>query len=298
MKIGLIGLGKMGFPMADRLLRSGIKVVAYNRSSEKVKRIAKKGAIPAYSIEELVKKLPRPRIVWLMLPGGQPTDEMVSKLGKRLSEGDVIINGANDFYKYAQRHAKQLARRSIHYFDCGVSGGIWGNKNGFTLMVGGPKQVFRKIEPALKALAPKKGYGYFGEVGAGHFVKSVHNCIEYVYLQGLAEGVELLDTWGKENRAIDIKKAVQVWQPASVIRSWLLDLAYNALSRKDFNEIGTMIKSVTIKELEQTIKSVKGYAPAFEVAAQIRKDRSNRFPLGKRTIAALRREFGGHSVEK
>ena len=294
MKLGLIGLGKMGFPMAERLVRSGIQVVAYNRSSEKVDRIARKGAIPAYSIEDLVKKLPRPRVVWLMLPGGEPTNEMVSGLGKLLSKGDIIINGANDFYKYAQRHAKQLARRSIHYFDCGVSGGIWGNKNGFTLMVGGPKQVFRKIEPALKALAPKKGYGYFGEVGAGHFVKSVHNCIEYVYLQGLAEGVELL----ARGDAIDIKKVIRVWQPASVIRSWLLDLTYNALNRKDFKELGTEIKSVTIKELEQTITSVQGYVPAFRVAAQIRKDTGNRFALGKRTIAALRREFGGHSVQK
>src|SRR3989338_4173605 len=192
MKLGLIGLGKMGFPMAERLVRSGIQVVAYNRSSEKVDRIARKGAIPAYSIEDLVKKLPRPRVVWLMLPGGEPTNEMVSGLGKLLSKGDIIINGANDFYRNAQQHAQQLAKRGIHYFDCGVSGGIWGSKNGFTLMIGGPKQVFRKIEPAMKALAPHGGYGYFGEVGAGRFVKSVHNIIEYVYLQGLAEGVELL----------------------------------------------------------------------------------------------------------
>ena len=186
-------------------------------------------------------------------------------------------------------------KKGVYFFDCGVSGGIWGLKNGYTLMVGGTKSQFKHIEPFCKALSAKNGYGYFGNVGAGHFVKSVHNMIEYVYLQGLAEGVELLS---KFKQPIDIVKATSVWKPASVINSWLMDLANVALKRSDFKSISPKIGSVTIDELKKTAKSVKGYAPAFEVATKIRQDKSKRFILGKKTIAAIRREFGGHAVKK
>ena len=162
-------------------------------------------------------------------------------------------------------------------------------------MIGGPKNQFRYIEKACKALAPKKGYGYFGSAGAGHFVKSVHNIVEYVYLQGLAEGIELLT---KFKQPINIKKATEVWGPASVINSWLLDLTYIALNKKDFKNISPKIDSVTIGELKKTAKAVKGYAPAFDVSTKIRKDKSKKFILGKRVIAAVRKEFGGHSVTK
>lgn len=162
-------------------------------------------------------------------------------------------------------------------------------------MIGGPKSQFKYIKPFLKALAPKKGYGYFGPTGSGHYVKSVHNIIEYVYLQGLAEGIELLT---KFKHPIDLKKATEVWAPASVINSWLLDLTNTALNRPDFKKIKTKIGSVTIDELQKTKKAVKGYAPAFDVAVKIRKDKTNKFRLGKRIIAAVRKEFGGHAVEK
>ena len=297
MKLGFIGLGRMGFHMVERLLKHKIEVVAYNRSPEKVKEIAKKVAIPAFSIEELLSKLSGngKKIVWIMLPAGEATDEMIKKLLPLLSKGDIIVDGANDFYENAEKHDKWCKKHEIYFFDCGVSGGIWGLKNGYTLMAGGPKEHFKEIEPFCKALAAKNSYGYFGPAGSGHFVKSVHNIVEYVYLQGLAEGIEMLSKF-KHN--IDIKKAASVWKNASVINSWLLDLANIALKSPDFNELSPKIGSVTIEELKKTKNSLKAYAPAFDAAVKIREDESNKFVLGKKAIAAIRREFGGHAVEK
>ena len=295
MKLGFIGLGRMGFHMVERLLKHKVKVIAYNRSPEKVKKIAREGAIPAYSVEELIDKLPGKKIVWLMLPAGKATDSMMKKVLQLLNKGDIIVDGANDFYKNAERHDRLCKKQGIFFFDCGVSGGIWGLKNGYTIMVGGPKNQFKYVEPFVKALSAKGGYGYFGTAGAGHFVKSVHNIIEYVYLQGIAEGVELLNGF---KQPIDIVKATSVWQPASVVNSWLMDLTNVALKRPDFKNISPKIGSVTIDELRKTAKSVKAYAPAFEIAAKIRQDQSKKFILGKRVIAATRREFGGHAVKK
>lgn len=295
MMLGFIGLGRMGFHMVERLLRQKAKVVAYNRTPDKVREIAKKGAVPAFSVEELFSKLNGRKIIWIMLPAGEATDEMIKKLLPMMNKGDILVDGANDFYENAERHDKWCRQNGIHFFDCGVSGGIWGLKNGYTLMVGGPKEQFEYIEPFCKMLAAKDAYGYFGPVGSGHFVKSVHNIVEYVYLQGLAEGIELLD---KFKHPIDIKKAASVWKNASVINSWLLDLANIALKRPDFNELSPKIGSVTIGELKKTKNAVKAYAPAFDVAVSIREDKSDKFILGKKAIAAIRREFGGHSVEK
>ena len=230
-----------------------------------------------------------------MLPAGKVTDQMIKKVLPLLNKGDIIVDGANDFYENAEKHDKWCKKHGIYFFDCGVSGGIWGLKNGYTLMVGGPKNQFKRIESFCKALSAKGGYGYFGSAGAGHFVKSVHNIVEYVYLQGLAEGVELLS---KFKQPIDIVKATYVWRPASVVNSWLLDLANTALKRPDFKNISSKIGSVTIEELRKTKKAVNAYAPAFEIAVKIRQDKSKKFILGKRLIAATRREFGGHAVKK
>jgi 6-phosphogluconate dehydrogenase len=295
MKMGFIGLGRMGYNMVERLLEHNIKVVAYNRSPDKVKQITKRGAMSAFSLNELVGKLDKRKIVWIMLPAGKVTDHMIKKLLPMLNKGDIIIDGANDFFNNALKHDKWCRKYGIYFFDCGVSGGIWGLKNGYTLMIGGPKNQFKSVEPFCKVLAPKGGYGYFGSVGAGHFVKSVHNIVEYIYLQGLAEGVELLSRFKQK---IDLKKATSVWQPASVVRSWLLDLTNAALKKSDFNNISPKIGSVTITELRKTVKAVKGFAPAFDIATKIREDKSNRFILGKRVIAATRREFGGHAIVK
>jgi len=297
MKIGFIGLGRMGFGMVERLLQNNNKVVVWNRSPDKTKEIAKKGAIPSYDLDEFISKLDKQKIIWLMLPAGKTTNDMINLLLKKLKRGDILIDGANDFYKNAEKHDKMCRAKGIHFFDIGVSGGTHGLKNGYTLMIGGEKKVFGKIKPFCKSLAPKNGYGYFGKAGSGHFVKSVHNIIEYVYLQGIAEGVELLD-----KKKIDLKKAFGVWKSASVVKSWLVDLTEMALKRPDFNKISPNISSVTIKELNDTKKSIKGFTPAFDVATKIRKDSSNQkdkeFLLGKKTIAAIRREFGSHAVTK
>ena len=295
MKIGFIGLGRMGFNMVERLLIHKKNVVAYNRSPDKTKKVARKGAEAAFSIEELVSKLGKRKIVWLMLPAGKVTDNNLKHVLSLLKKGDIIINGANSFYKNAERHDRWCKKKGIYFFDVGVSGGIWGKKNGYPLMIGGPERQFKIIEPFMKALSTKKGYGYFGPAGSGHFVKSVHNIIEYTFLQGLAEGVELMH---KFKHPIQLDKATEVWEDSSVVRSWLLELTTKALRRDDFNRISPEIGSVTIDELEDTVKSVRGHAMAFEHAVKERRSRKNHFVLGKRTIAAVRNEFGGHKVKK
>ncbi|MGB0757279.1 MAG: NADP-dependent phosphogluconate dehydrogenase [Patescibacteria group bacterium] len=296
MTIGIIGLGRMGYHMAERLLQHKKSVSVYNRTYSKTQSLMRKGAKGGKTLAEFIDTLDnKKRIVWLMLPAGKVTDNMISELIPHLKRGDIIVNGANAFYKNAQAQSKLTERYGIHLFDAGVSGGIHGLERGYALMFGGPKSQFKYIEPFAKVLAPKDGYGYFGDVGAGHYVKSVHNIVEYVYMQGLAEGVELLDGFEKP---IDYKKAAKVWQPASIVSSALLDWMVDAFSRKDFKKIKTDIGSVTLQELTDTVRSVKAYAPAFEVARKIRLDKTKKFTLGKRVIAAIRREFGGHAVRK
>ena len=294
MKLAIIGLGRMGFSMVERLLKNKHQVVAHNRTKEKVDEIAKKGAIPAYSLQEVVDKLDDKKIIWLMLPAGQITDDHIEKLLPLLKKDDIIINGANSYYENAQRQSKVCKKSGVHLFDAGVSGGIHGLKRGYALMIGGPKDQFKHIEPFCKTLAPKEGYGYFGESGMGHYVKSVHNIIEYTFMQGLAEGVELLD-----KKKLDYKKAAKVWQPASIVSSSLLDWMVNALARPDFKDLSTKIGSVTIEELTDTVNSVKAFAPGFQEARKIRLSTpEGKFDLGKKVIAGIRREFGGHAVEK
>jgi len=295
MKIAIIGMGRMGKNMAIRLLKNKHEVVIFNRSKDVYKEMKKKGAETADSLEELALKLPSKKIVWLMLPAGKVTDDMIDALLPLLKKGDIIVNGANAFYKNAQAQSKRCVKYGVHLFDAGVSGGIWGLTRGYALMIGGPKAQFKYLEPFCKSLAPKNGYGYFGDVGAGHFVKSVHNIIEYTYMQGLAEGMELLN--GFEQK-IDLLKAAKTWQEASIVSSALLDWMIEGMKRKDFKNISTEIGSVTIEELQDTVKVVKVGASAFEVAVKTRKDKSKNFSLGKRVIAATRREFGGHAVTK
>jgi 6-phosphogluconate dehydrogenase len=293
--IGFIGLGKMGFSMVERILNNGLAVAVYNRSPEKIELIAKKGAIKAFTVEDLVSLLPEKKIVWLMLPAGEPTDSMIRILITLLKKDDIIIDGANAYYGHAEEHAEWCREKGIHFYDCGVSGGVHGLENGYTLMLGGSEDQFMNIESYCKALAPQKGYALFGPNGSGHYVKSVHNIIEYVYLQGLAEGVELLNNF---KYPLDMEKATEVWGPASVINSWLLDLTNKALRRSDFEKIGTHIGSVTIDELNATKNSVNGFTPAFDAAVKIRQEENENFSLGKKIIAAVRNEFGGHAVKK
>ncbi len=295
MKLGMIGLGRMGYNMSLRLLNHKHKVVVYNRSQDKVRKIAKKGAEPSSTIPGLVSKLGKKKIVWLMLPAGAITDATIKELLSLLNKGDIIINGANSFYKNAERHDKWCKKRGVYFFDCGVSGGVWGLKNGYPLMIGGPKSQYKHVKPFMKSLSTKNGYKYFGPAGSGHYVKSVHNIVEYVYLQGIAEGVELLS---KFKHKIKLDEATEGWQDSSVVRSWLIDLTTIALRRPDFKKLSPTIGSVTTKELVDTVKSVKGHAGAFKQAVKERQSPKNHFVLGKRTIAAVRNEFGGHAVQK
>jgi len=305
MKIAIIGMGRMGKNMAIRLLQNKHEVVVFNRSKDVYKEMRKIGAETADTFTELISKLSsKPssakatadkKIIWLMLPAGKVTDDTIENLLPLLTKGDIIVNGANAFFKNAQRQSILCKKYGVHLFDAGVSGGIWGLERGYALMIGGPKSQFKYIEPFCKSLAPKNGYGYFGESGAGHFVKSVHNIIEYTYLQGLAEGMELLN--GFEQK-IDLLKAAKTWQEASIVSSALLDWMIDGMERKDFKNISTEIGSVTIEELQDTVKAVKTGAPAFAVAVKTRQDKTKNFSLGKRVIAATRREFGGHAVTK
>ncbi|MBT7237634.1 NAD(P)-binding domain-containing protein [Candidatus Woesearchaeota archaeon] len=322
MKIGFIGLGRMGFNMSLRLMQHDHQVVGFDVDSSTVKKLEEKGAESAYSINELVNKLDinksddkktddnnqkndnqkigekefnNQKIVWLMLPAGKITEDAMKEVLKFLDAGDIIINGANSFYQNAEKHDAWCKEKGVHFFDVGVSGGVWGLKRGYPLMIGGPKDQYEFIEPLMKSLSTDKGYKYFGPAGSGHFVKSVHNIIEYTYLQGLAEGVELLS---KFKHKIKLDEATEGWQDSSVIRSWLLDLTTIALRREDFKEISSDIGSVTINELEATKKAVNGYAPAFDEAVKVRKSQDGKFILGKRVISAVRNEFGGHAVKK
>ncbi len=293
MKIGFIGLGKMGFSMSLRLMQKGHTVVGYNRSPARTRQLARHGGEPSFSIRELVGKLGRRKIVWLMLPAGKVTDAVMKEVLPYLKKGDILLNGANSFYKHAEKHNVWCRQRGVHFLDVGVSGGVWGLKNGYPLMVGGSKQGYKYVEPSLKSLSTKKGYKYFGPAGSGHFVKSVHNIIEYTYLQGLAEGIELLRRF---KHPIKLDEAAECWQDSSVIRSWLLDLTVSALRKSGFAHISPAIGSVTMEELLQTTQDIKGYTPAFDAAVAVRKGKGKNFELGRRVIAAVRKEFGGHPV--
>ncbi|MGH2503529.1 MAG: phosphogluconate dehydrogenase (NAD(+)-dependent, decarboxylating), partial [Ktedonobacterales bacterium] len=223
MELGLYGLGRMGGNMATRLVKGGHRVVASNRSRGPVDEAASLGAVPAYTMEEMVSKLEAsPRIVWLMVPSGQVTDDAVDHAMSLLRAGDIIIDGGNSNFHDTQRRNTKVAAAGMHYMDCGTSGGIWGLKVGYSLMVGGEQDIFTHCEPIFKTLAPENGYGYMGASGAGHFVKMVHNGIEYGMLQAYGEGFEIIE---KSEFKPDLREVTRVWQNGSVVRSWLLDLA-------------------------------------------------------------------------
>lgn len=299
MQIGMIGLGRMGMNMAIRLLRGGHKVVAYNRTPEKVDEIVKKGARGAYSFAKLVKILKPPRIVWLMLPAGKTTDEHIDQLRPLLEEGDILVEGGNSFYKDDLRHARELKPYGIHYLDVGVSGGIWGLKIGYCLMIGGDPKIYRRLEPLFKTLGPKNGYLYCGPTGAGHFVKMTHNGIEYGMMSAYGEGFELLHAspYGKD---LDLAKVAHLWNQGSVVRSWLLELAEAAFKKeKDLSSIKGYVEDSG--EGRWTVQQAIDMAvPAPVISASLfQRFRSRQADsFSDRLLAALRNEFGGHAVMK
>lgn len=298
MKIAMIGLGRMGMNMARRLLGGGHDVVAFNRSPGKIEEIVAEGAIGAFSMEEVIRNLEPPRIVWLMLPAGHVVDEHIRMLSAMLSPGDILIDGGNSYYKDDIRRAKKLAERKIHYLDAGVSGGIWGLRIGYCTMVGGDRDDFNKITPILETLAPKNGYLYCGKIGAGHFVKMVHNGIEYGMMQAYGEGFEILSA-SEYAEDFDYGDIAHLWNQGSVIRSWLLELAENAFRKEsDLSDIrGTVQDS---GEGRWTVlQAVETGVPAEVITISLmRRFRSRQQdPFTERVLAALRREFGGHATE-
>jgi 6-phosphogluconate dehydrogenase len=298
MRIGFIGLGKMGMNMVQRLLNSGFDIVAYARTSETVKRAEEKGAAGAVSLEDMAGKLARPRIIWTMVPAGSATEETINKIARLLEEGDIIIDGGNSFYKDSMRRAEDLRNRKIAFLDAGTSGGIWGLQIGYCLMVGGDRDVFQTAEPIFRALAPDNGYAHVGPAGSGHFVKMVHNGIEYAMLQGYAEGFEILQA--KKEFNIDLRKTANLWNHGSVIRSWLLELAENAFEKdpmlssvKGFVEDSGEGRWTVAEAIERNVP-----APAITLSLLERFRSRQDESFGAKVIAALRNEFGGHAVKK
>jgi len=298
MKLAMIGLGRMGMNMAKRLLRGGHEVVAYNRSSEKtVAMVKEEGAIGAYSLAEVVEKLSQPRIVWIMLPAGQAVDDHIHQLKDLLSTGDIIIDGGNTYYKDDIRRAELLVEKNIRFMDVGVSGGIWGLQIGYCMMIGGEKDTFHHMEPVFKTLAPEEGYLYCGPSGAGHFVKMVHNGIEYGMMQAYGEGFEILEASDYAD-SFNYADIAHLWNQGSVVRSWLLELAEEAF-RKDekLSDIKGYVEDSgegrwTIQQALET-----GVPAQVITLSLLRRFRSRQEdPFSDRVIAALRREFGGHAV--
>jgi 6-phosphogluconate dehydrogenase len=299
MQIGMIGLGRMGMNMAVRLLRGKHKVVAFNRTSDKIRMIANKGAKAAFTLEELVSALKPPRYLWIMLPAGKPTDDMISSLLPLLKKGDTIIDGSNGFYKDDIRRAQNLIKPGISYIDAGVSGGIWGLKNGYCLMAGGEKAVCKKLEPIFKTLAPKNGYLYCGPSGAGHFVKMVHNGIEYGMMSAYGEGFEILDA-SPYSEHLNFGEVAHLWNQGSVVRSWLLELAEEAFKKDNrLTQIEAYVEDSgegrwTVQQAIETAVPVPVItASLFQ---RFRSRDTNAF--SDRMLAALRNEFGGHAVRQ
>ncbi len=299
MQIGIVGLGRMGMNMARRLIAGGHRVVAYNRSPEKVVRIVEEGARGAESPEDLVAQLESPRLVWLMLPAGEVVDEHIDHFSGLMTPGDIIVEGGNSYCKDDIRRSEQLKRKGIHYLDVGVSGGIWGLQAGYCLMVGGKVSIFSHIEPVLKTLAPENGYMLCGPSGAGHFVKMVHNGIEYAMMQAYGEGFNIIKNSPYGDK-VPFAELANLWNQGSVIRSWLLELLESAF--KDDPGLETLQPYVEDSgEGRWTVQqAVESSTPAPVIALSLFERFSSRdnADFANKVLAALRNQFGGHAVRK
>ena len=296
MNIGFIGLGRMGYSMVERLLKHKFKVVAHNRSPDKVRSIARKGAIPAYTEQELLDKLGKKKIVWLMLPAGKVTDDTIKRLLPKLKKGDIIIDGANDFYKNAEKHDKWCKKYGVKFFDCGVSGGVWGLKKGYTLMIGGPKKEFKVIEPFCKALSPKKGYALFGPVGSGHFVKGIHNGIEYGMMGALNEGFEAIE---KSKKKFDLNKEeiAKIYANGSIIDGKLTKWLWESFQKPKY--LDNISSEVPKGETEEEMKKFeKQFRMPILHQARLMRMHTRKGSFHSMIISALRNKFGGHKFKK
>ncbi len=296
MKIGFIGLGKMGANMVQRILKDNHQVVVWNRSAGPVLEMESKGALRSSSIEDLVKKLPERKVVWLMVPSGKAVDDNLDILLGLLKKEDIIIDGGNSYWKDTRERGKKIAEKGIHYLDCGTSGGVWGLQNGYCLMYGGKKAATDYVEPIFKTLAPENGYVYCGESGSGHFVKMVHNGIEYGMMQAFAEGFEIME---KSPFNINLTKVADAWQYGSVVRSWLLELAVRAF--KEDPKLEKLEDYVQDSgEGRWTVQTAMDLdVPAHVITASLftRFQSRQNESFAMKVLAALRNQFGGHAVK-
>lgn len=300
MEVAMVGLGKMGLNMATRLVRGGHRVVGFARTAATVQEAVDLGTEGAHSLEEVVSKLNAPRIVWVMVPAGKATDATIEQLSSLLSKGDIIIDGGNSNYKDDALHAALLEPRGIDFIDCGTSGGIWGLQEGYSLMIGGKPEVAKKLQPIFETLAPApdKGWGHVGPHGAGHYVKMIHNGIEYGMMQAFAEGFSILKS--KEEFGLDLAQISKIWQHGSVVRSWLLDLAARALEEDaNLSEIKPWVADsgegrwTVFESIDLDVP-----APVITLALQMRFASRDEENYTARMLAALRNQFGGHAVKK
>jgi 6-phosphogluconate dehydrogenase len=299
-ELGMIGLGRMGGNMAQRLLLGGHRVVTYDQSQEAVLASESRGAAGAASLEDLVGQLAQPRAVWVMVPAGQPTEDTIDSLVPLLSRGDIVLDGGNANYKDSMRRGKKLAEHGLDFMDVGTSGGVWGLTEGYSLMIGGKKEAFQRLEPIFQTLAPgeDKGYSHVGPIGAGHFVKMVHNGVEYGLMQAYAEGFEIMEA--KKEFDLDLRQIAETWRYGSVVRSWLLDLAAAALAEDPgLESLQAYIEDSgegrwTVQESVELAVP----APVITLSLQQRFRSRQDQPFGARLLAALRNQFGGHAVRR
>ena len=300
MNIAMIGLGKMGSNMATRLLRGGHGVVAYDLNENTIRATEASGATGARTLEEVAEKLPAPRAVWMMVPSGNPTEQTIEQLIAVLAPGDVIIDGGNSNYRDSMRRAAMAQEDGLHFVDVGTSGGVWGVTEGYSLMVGGEKAVVDRLRPIFETLAPApdKGWGYVGPNGAGHFVKMVHNGIEYGLMQAYAEGFELMQH--KTELSLDLHQIAEIWRYGSVVRSWLLDLVAHALAENPtLEDIAAYVPDSgegrwTVVEAIELNCSI----PVITLALERRFRSREEAPFADKLLAAMRSQFGGHAVKR
>jgi 6-phosphogluconate dehydrogenase len=300
-ELGLIGLGRMGANMARRLRKGGIGVVAFNRNPEVTMDLAREtGLAAAANLADLVSRLKPPRVVWLMLPAGETTQQHLDQLSALLSPDDIVVDGANSFYKDSMRRGQELAARKINFIDAGVSGGVWGLENGYALMLGGEKAAMERLKPAIQVLAPApdKGWLHCGPVGSGHFVKMVHNGIEYGMMQAYAEGFALMKA--RADFKLDLGAIAEMWRHGSVVRSWLLDLTADFLALdQELKDIAPFVADsgegrwTALEGIEQGVPT-----PVMSLALMMRFASQGRDEYADRLLAMMRRGFGGHATKE
>ncbi|ARK32908.1 phosphogluconate dehydrogenase (NAD(+)-dependent, decarboxylating) [Halalkalibacter krulwichiae] len=297
MQVGMIGLGKMGYQLTLNLLDKKHDVVAYDVNTELIEKAAKDGATVVKTIERLIRNLNKPRTVWMMVPAGEITESVFQEVLSYLEEGDRLIDGGNAHYQDSLKRSEVCKDKGVFFFDCGTSGGVEGARNGACTMIGGDEQVFTEIEPIFRDLTVENGYLYAGEVGSGHFLKMVHNGIEYGMMQAIAEGFELLE---KSQFNYDYEKVAKVWNNGSVIRSWLMELTENAFAKDEKLEgiKGVMHSSGEGKWTVETALDLQTPAPVITLALMMRYRSLADDTFTGKVVAALRNEFGGHAVER